>query len=175
MKHFSKENLDKILAVAKADSERNYLIIYSMYIHGMRASEAVNAIGKKTGITARDVRDGEVVVRRSKGSKTTTHPMTVQEKVLYTKRELPAEGPIFNISRVQLWRIMQRYGKMAGVSLSTCHPHALKHSIAMHSINDSNIHVVKQYLGHKSMNSTAAYLNVDDASASKAVFAAAGL
>jgi integrase len=81
---------------------------------------------------------------------------------------------LFPISRIQFWRLVRRYGAAAGLPRHLCHPHALKHSIAMQSIARAGIENVRQYLGHKSISSTGAYLRVDDAAASRAVLRAAG-
>jgi integrase len=44
----------------------------------------------------------------------------------------------------------------------------------MHTIKTAGIENVRQYLGHRSMASTGAYLRVDDDAASKAIAAAMG-
>jgi site-specific recombinase XerD len=50
----------------------------------------------------------------------------------------------------------------------------LKHSIAMQSIREAGIENVRQYLGHRSISSTGAYLKVTDEAASAAVIKSAG-
>jgi Phage integrase family len=84
----------------------------------------------------------------------------------------PPNQPVFKVSRSQFWRLVQKYAKAAGVPSHKAHPHALKHSIAMQSIHSAGIENVRQYLGHKSISSTGAYLRVNDADASSAVRAA---
>ena len=49
------------------------------------------------------------------------------------------------------------------------HPHILKHTIALQTIHSAGIENVRQYLGHKSMSSTGAYLKVTDSEASTAI------
>jgi site-specific recombinase XerD len=49
------------------------------------------------------------------------------------------------------------------------HPHVLKHSIAMQTIEHAGIENVRQYLGHKSISSTGSYLKVTDAEAAASV------
>ena len=49
------------------------------------------------------------------------------------------------------------------------HPHALKHSIASHLVSANvNLALVKQQLGHKSINSTLRYVTTTDQQASRA-------
>jgi integrase len=61
---------------------------------------------------------------------------------------------------------MQRAGAAAGLPKHKCHPHSLKHSCAMLAIKKIGIESVRQYLGHKSLSSTGAYLRVSDGEAS---------
>jgi integrase/recombinase XerD len=82
--------------------------------------------------------------------------------------------PLFPICRQQFWRLVQKYAKAAGIPEHKAHPHVLKHSIAMQTIGSEGIENVRQYLGHKSISSTGAYLRVTHADASSAVTSAAG-
>ena len=50
----------------------------------------------------------------------------------------------------------------------------LKHTLAMQTIHSAGIENVRQYLGHKSISSTGAYLNVSDEDASSAISKALG-
>jgi site-specific recombinase XerD len=68
--------------------------------------------------------------------------------------------------------IMRRHCKTAGIAEHKAHPHILKHSIAMQTIQSAGIENVRAYLGHKSISSTGAYLKVDDDAASHAIAAA---
>ena len=76
--------------------------------------------------------------------------------------------------RSQFWRLVRKYAKAAGIPEHKAHPHVLKHSIAMQTIGSAGIENVRQYLGHKSISSTGAYLRVTDADASSAVTGAVG-
>jgi integrase len=171
MKHLTKSELRGLLMVAKSHSERDWLMILVAYWHGMRASEV-------TALTDRDVRDGEIVVRRLKGSLKTVQPLMFSTDPLFTEREhlenLNIKGRLFPIDRKKFWALLQKYGQEAGIVKTKCHPHILKHSIAMHSIAKAGIENVRQHLGHKSLSSTGSYLRVDDETASKAVAAAVG-
>jgi type 1 fimbriae regulatory protein FimB len=190
MKHLKRDEIRKLLEVAKADSDRNWLIILVAYLHGMRASEVVGRPQARTvrgkqvemsPLTNRDIRDGEIVIRRLKGSLKTVQPLVESADPLFNEKpaleKLAAEtdGILFPISRQMFWKMMQAYGAKAGLKKTLCHPHITKHSIAMHSIAKAGIENVRQHLGHVSLSSTGSYLKVDDETASKAVAAAAGL
>ena len=76
---------------------------------------------------------------------------------------------LFPVTRQHFWRLMQRYAKAAGIPERKRHPHVLKHTVAMQTIHSAGIENVRQYLGHKSMSSTGAYLKKTDAEASVAI------
>lgn len=175
MDHLSKTELRGLLEAAKGRSERDWLMILVGYWHGLRASEVV-------GLERRDVADGHVTVARLKGSLKTTQPLVRHEDTLLNEADaleawiqnLHPNQRLFPVTRIHFWRLVRRYAAAAGIPKRKGHPHILKHSIAMQSIQSAGIENVRQYLGHKSLASTGAYLKVDDATASTAVTAALG-
>jgi integrase len=177
MKHLTQTEVRNLLAVAKKHSERNWLIILVSYLHGMRASETVG----KRGLTNRDIRDGEIVIRRLKGSLKTIHPLVSSTDPLFDEKPAlealaaSTTGVLFPITRQQFWNIMQAHGIEAGIKKTMAHPHISKHSIAMHGIKQAGVENLQQFLGHKNGNSTMQYLRTDDETASKAMFAAVGV
>jgi site-specific recombinase XerD len=172
MKHLTKDELRRLLTVARSHSERDWLMILVAYWHGMRASEVVS-------LTSGDIGHGEIVVRRLKGSDTTTQPLIYSTDHLFNEKEaletLSITGRLFPVCRKVFWEIVQKHGKEAGINPAKCHPHILKHSIAMHGIKKAGIENMRRHLGHRSMSSTGAYLVVDDETATKAVAAAVSL
>lgn len=122
-----------------------------------------------------------VDMKRLKGSNRTIQPLVADENPLLNERQglfdfirrMHSNQRIFPISRVQFYRIMRKHGATAGLPIRKCHPHILKHSIAMQTIQSAGIENVRQYLGHKSISSTGAYLKVSDADASSAISRAA--
>jgi type 1 fimbriae regulatory protein FimB len=174
MQHLTRNELLALLKAAKAESERDWLMILVAFHHGLRASEV-------TGIKRTAVRDGHITVQRLKGSLKTVQPLVSHDNPLLSEREaleqavsgVPAKAKVFDLSRVQFWRLMQQHGKTAGIPAHKLHPHVLKHSRAMLAIQEAGIENVRQYLGHKSIASTGAYLRVNDEQASAAVQAVA--
>lgn len=173
MEALSKDEIHAVLKAAKASRDRDWLMILLGYWHGLRASEVV-------GLTAGCLCDGHVTVARLKGSLKTTQPLISHADPLLDElngvieftRGMHANQKLFPISRVQFFRLFRQYAIAAGIAKRKAHPHILKHSIAMQSIKNAGIENVRQYLGHKSMSSTGAYLKKDDAEASAAVRAA---
>jgi len=180
MEHLTKEALLKLLKVARSHSERDYLMILVGYCHGLRASEICS-------LTTKDVKDGHITVRRLKGSLKTTQPLVSGAGLLNEWGALTAwiadrpkggflfEGRVLenrktgHITRAQFFNVFRTHCEEAGIPAHCAHPHVLKHSRAMHKIKEAGIENVRQYLGHKSIASTGAYLKVSDAQASAAM------
>ncbi len=159
-----------LLAAAREHSERDWLMILVGYLHGLRASEVI-------GIRADDIEDGHLTVCRLKGSRRTVQPLFRSEEALLDEskslvdyaQKVPRNQPIFPVTRRTFGRIVERHSKAAKIPRRLAHPHILKHTIAMQTIHSAGIENVRQYLGHKSMSSTGAYLKVSDTEASSVV------
>lgn len=64
------------------------------------------------------------------------------------------------VNRRTLDNLMKFYGEKAGLNISKCHFHVLKHTRAMELINYPRVELrdVQWWLGHKSINNTMLYL-----------------
>lgn len=181
-----------VLRCARRGRERDWVLLLVTFWHGLRASEAI-------ALTPAHFADGYLTVQRLKGSMRTRQPLVEDPDELLNERAAvdrwiakcsassssaevtkPEDRPagrrsarLFPISRVQFYRLMRRYGREAGLPQHLCHPHVLKHSIAMQSIREAGIENVRQYLGHRSISSTGEYLKVSDEAASSAIGRAA--
>lgn len=170
MQHLSREELLGLLRKARDNSERDWLMILVGFWHGLRVSEIIS-------LTPEHLNDGYLTIQRLKGSLKTTQPLIEDdEPLLNEKRPLQSyaarrlrSARLFDITRIHLWRIFRRHCESAGIAKHKAHPHILKHSIAMQTIELAGIENVRGYLGHKSISSTGAYLRVDDDVASKAI------
>jgi integrase len=173
MEHLTREQLLAVLAEARRESERDWLMILVGYWHGLRIAEVC-------ALTPQNFNSGYLTVRRLKGSLKTVQPLVMHSDPLLDERaaieawtsKFSVRQRIFGIGRSMLGKLFERYCRQAGIPRHHRHFHVLKHSIAMHSIKDAGIESVRQYLGHKSISSTGQYLRVDDATASAAVQAA---
>ena len=171
--HLSPQELRKLLLEAKKHSERDWLMLLVMYLHGLRVSEL-------TAITKSDVQGGNIRIQRLKNGYLNIHPMFESDEVLMSEagpmRRLAslASEPgtkLFKISRFQIYRLMRHYCELIGLPPEKCHPHVLRHSIAMHTIGPSGVHNVRQWLGQRSISSTSHYLRASDEDAAAKVFA----
>jgi len=175
IEHLSREQLVAIFIEAKAARERDWILFLVTFWHGLRASEALS-------LTPEHFVDGYLTVQRLKGSLRTRQELISHENPLlneraavesWIKRHYEAGGTptdrLFPISRSRFFRLVRLYGFLAGLPRHLCHPHIFKHSIAKESIAIAGIENVRQYLGHRSLSSTGAYLAVSDEAASRAV------
>ena len=164
-----------VLAVAKAHRERDWLMFAMAFNHGLRASEVVN-------LKAHNIQDGFLKVQRLKHSLRTTHALFEHSNPLLNERGPASElasnqrsiQRLFPITRQHFWRLFRKYAEQAGIPDHLCHPHILKHAICHHLIQSAGIANTQQFVGHRRMSSTAAYLKVSDEQASEAAKRALG-
>lgn len=175
---------DEILKVLKSvgDSARDLAMILLGFRHGMRASEVCGLELKDV-----DLKNGEITIRRLKGSLKTTQPLAdlLGQPLLSEKRVLRAwlaergDHPskyVFvsqksgKLHRSQFYRVFSAAAEKAGLPKDKRHPHCLKHALGVALVGANvNLAVIKQALGHKSIASTAIYTVPTDETAGKAV------
>jgi type 1 fimbriae regulatory protein FimB len=168
-----KEELLKLLSVARSHSERDWLLILIAFNHGLRATEAV-------GLRKDNFSDGYISVKRLKGSLHTMQRLLTNPDALLDEKTalesylapLLSKDRLFFMDRHAFAYRVRKYSREAGIARHKASPHKLKHTCGMLSIKSAGIENVRQYLGHKSLASTGAYLRVTDEEAS-AAFAAA--
>ena len=159
MKSLTRDELDRLLAVAGADR----LLFTVLFNHGLRVSEVIS-------LTDANVIGGHLVVQRLKKSCKTTQPLLADEQILATMT-----GTFFPMKRMTVWRKMQRYGAKAGIPSFKRHPHALKHTCGRLGYQGGmGVAELQSYLGHKNGGNTLIYLQADEAEACSAFAAAVG-
>ena len=176
------EEIIKVLRIA-SESKRNLAMILLAYRHGMRASEVC-----ELRLSDLDLKNGQITIRRLKGSLTTTQPLSDHpgQPLLSERRVLrawlaerhDASEFVFTsqkggrIHRSQFFRVFQFIAERAGLPVDRRHPHCLKHALGF-ALVAGNVHltIVKQALGHKNIASTAIYAVPTDEQTGKAVTA----
>lgn len=178
----SPEETLALLKAARKHSTRDWAMILLAYRHGLRASEVC-------GIKLADVdlKSGSISIRRLKGSLHTIQPLyqhrgqplldeTSALRSWLRKRVADGSDYLFTsqkggrLGRIQFFRNFQIVAEVAGLSVEKRHPHVLKHSLASHLVaGNANLALVRQALGHRSINSTMQYVGTSDAQAAEAL------
>lgn len=144
-------------------------MILTAFSHGLRATEVIS-------LKVNDIADGFLRAKRLKGSLTTVQPLIESKNPLLNEKkallefasEMHGNQVLFPVTRQRFWQIMQEHAEAAGLPRHLRHPHCLKHTIAMRTIG-LGAEICRQYLGHRSLNSTGAYTRVSDETAARAV------
>src|SRR5450631_1351194 len=181
----SPQEMLSLLKAARKRSARDWAMILLAYRHGLRASEVC---GIK--LADLDLKAGSISVRRLKGSLHTVQPIyqhrgqplldeTAALRTWMRKRHADGSDYLFTsqkggkLSRIQFFRVFQTVAELAGLSAEKRHPHVLKHSLASHLVaGNVNLALIRQALGHRSINSTMQYVGTSDGQPAEAAQAA---
>lgn len=166
MNHLSQDQITAVLEAAKDDPVM-YCIILLSFRHALRVSEAIRLQRKNFDLTG----GGYLTVQRLKGSLKTTQPLFPDERAAVEKFLVGKnrEDRLWFISRhVALGRFKKLCAQVGGIPEKARRFHALKHS-AGHVVIKAGIEYARQYMGHKSIASTGAYVRVSDEVAAAAV------
>jgi type 1 fimbriae regulatory protein FimB len=178
----SPQEMLSLLKAARKRSTRDWAMILLAYRHGLRASEVC-------GIKMADVdlKTSSISIRRLKGSLHTIQPLyqhrgqplldeTAALRAWLRKRPEDGSDYLFTsqkggkLDRTQFFRNFQTVAESAGLPVDKRHPHVLKHSLASHLVaGNANLALVRQALGHRSINSTMQYIGTSDSQAAEAL------
>ena len=188
MQYLKPDELRRLIEVAAIHSKRDVAMILLSYRHGLRASEvcgltldAVDEENKRLIVTAKKT-------RKKKGEKfyeafmpkddIGLADLTVIHQWL-KEREGYADAstsPFLFLSRkrgpmlARSWfKIFQSLAKEAGLRPEACHPHSLRHSLAMRSVAaDVPLPMVSRMMRHRSIASLTPYVAVSQEDADRA-------
>jgi integrase len=175
------EQLESFLRAAKEHGAREHAMFLFAVAHGARASEICNL-----RISDINFKSEQVHVARLKGSlDSTQNLLRVKGSSLFNElavlkawlevRKPDAEDYVFNsqkstrLSRITVFKLFRAIARAAGLPDALQHPHVLKHTAAMLMVRaGANAFLIRQHLGHRSFDSTLAYVNPSDSDASAA-------
>lgn len=167
-KHLTPKEFDRLLAllpkVSHRHLQRNHLLLFMMYRHGLRVSEAIDLTYGDL-----DFKEKLLKVHRLKGCKPSLHPMTRDELKLITeylksRPKWAADDLLFASERGAMCRqavnhILRDLSRLIGFRVT---PHMLRHSCGYYLINKgTDLRTVQEYLGHRDINSTVIYTELD--------------
>jgi integrase len=166
LKSMTREELDRLLEVAKQESFMDYLMMLVTFLHGLRVSETLS-------LTKDNIVNGYIVVKRGKGSHKCEHPLLLTPSEAEHLSSI--EGKFFTMSRITFWRRMQKYGATAGLAPYLRHPHTLKHTCGRLGFKGGmTVPDLVEWLGHKNPAMALVYSASDIDTASRAFAAAVG-
>jgi integrase len=164
--------LRNLLTATMANDYRAYVMFLIGVMHGLRVTEIIN-------LRRRDFRkDGDTIfltVQRLKGSEQTTQRLNTSDETLLDEHTVVAayiarldpDDLLFTdsdghlLTRQTVSRLIEKYGRLAQVPQHKRHCHVLKHTAGtLMRQAGCDISVIQSALGHKNINSTAAYLRV---------------
>jgi integrase len=166
--HLTEYEVSRLMEAARGNrwGARDAVLIFAMYRHGLRVSEAC-----ALDWSAIDFGQKELHVRRSKLGKPATHPVRGDElralRRLHRDAGQPGYGPVFvtergtAFGRAGINKLIARAGEAAGFGFRV-HPHMLRHACgyALAKAGHDTRRLL-DYLGHKSINSTVRYTELD--------------
>jgi integrase len=179
--YMSNEQLERFLQAAKAFGPREHAMFLFAVAHGARASEIANL-----RLSDINFKSEQVHIARLKGSLDSTQTLLrVKGNSLFNEaaalkdwlaiRQPDADNFVFNsqkstqMNRVTIYKLFKAIARKAGLGATLQHPHVLKHTTAMLMVQQgANAFMIRQHLGHRSFDSTLAYVNPSDADASAA-------
>jgi integrase len=179
--YMTAEQLERFLKAAKEYGAREHAMFLFAVAHGARAQEIANL--KLSDI---NFSNEQVHIARLKGSLASTQTLLkvkgnslFDEKAAFKAwlavRKPDADTFMFNsqkstqLNRVTVFKLFRAIAKRAGLGETLQHPHVLKHTAAMLMVQQgANAFLIRQHLGHRSFDSTLAYVNPSDAEASAA-------
>ena len=177
MKALTQDELKRLLD--GTEDLRLHTIILLGFRHGMRVSELCGLQWTDIDLNARTI-----VVRRLKHSLRTTQPLNDEEhaalvelkrtnvasEYVFPSTRTREDGGAGQVNRTTVYRWFQEACLLTEIDKSKAHPHALKHALGL-ALARANVTmpVIKQALGHRSINSTAVYTQMDDETVGKIV------
>jgi integrase len=179
--YMDNQQLERFLLAAKEHGTREHAMFLFAVAHGARASEICNL-----RIADLNFKSEQVRIARLKGSLDSTQTLLrVKGSALFNEsaalkawldvRKPDANDFVFNsqkatrLSRITVYKLFRSIARAAGLPETLQHPHVLKHTAAMLMVRaGANAFLIRQHLGHRSFDSTLAYVTPSDSEASAA-------
>ena len=165
-KHLTALEVDKLLSATKGGRHeaRDRCLLFMMFRHGLRASEA-----SALRLDQVDIESRVLHVKRLKKGLSTTHPLRADElrviKAWLTERaSMKPPCRTFFVSqkrqplnRRTAWLTIRKYGDQAGLALPA-HPHQLRHACGFALADQgADTRLIQDYLGHRDIRHTVIY------------------
>ena len=165
VKFLTKQEVERFFAAIPTCNLRDRLLFDLIYRYGLRRSEA-GLIDR-----ARHLTSDRIWITRLKGGFSGFYPISASTRKLmwqylstlhqtsntrlFPSRQSAARG----IGGSTVYSLFRRYARAAGLPPDKCHPHVLRHSIAVHFLDTDGVELldVKDWLAHRHISSTMVY------------------
>lgn len=169
MKGCKKLSKEEILMIKENLTQRDRCV----FAIGIRAGFR---IGEILSLRVCDVTDSENRIKQEiylkkkatkgklEGRVVPMHPEVVSELLNYIPKEKYGSiEPLFQLNKSTYWRSLKRACKLAGLPDDRISSHAARKTFAqsVYDITNGNIYKIQKAMGHKSINSTSQYIDVD--------------
>lgn len=179
--YLQEEEIQKLFAAAQegqtAHDIRNKVMLYLLYVSGMRVSELVNLktsdLHFDTGVVHVQGKGGKQriiplphpIMNMLKEYITDTHPELIYQKGIQSKTDylfpIRYAGALKPISRQAFWIILNELCAKSGIS-QTISPHKLRHSLATHMLkNGADLRSLQILLGHENIATVQIYTHLE--------------
>lgn len=164
------DEVERLIEAAQSSGRhrlRNATLIYMMFRHGLRVSEAISLTWQQV-----DFHTARLFVRRKKNGKSSVQALSKREtKALASLKERTKTASNFviqsstgkGIGRSAVYKIIQSAGQKANLEI-TPNTHTMRHSCGYHLANIRKIDTrrIQDYLGHKDIAHTVRYTELDE-------------
>jgi len=164
-KYLTEKQIDHLIEVAyttgtKKNRKRNALLLFMLYRHGLRISEAAGLRWSQINEP-----DRQLTVYRLKNGKMSIHPIDYREMRMINawKKECHCDTYIFANLRgdknngSELHRTISNLGKRSKIG-HHIHPHMFRHACGFYLANKGvDTRAIQEYLGHKDITKTVIY------------------
>ena len=176
--YLSEEQVFQLLRATDQDTaeqkERNKVILYLLYVSGMRISELISLKLSQfhfdTGFLEVQGKGGkgrmipipQPIMHQVKEYIATVHQSFTDNGKRFTEYLFPVfyAGKIKHITRQSVWIILKQLCKKAGIN--TVHPHQLRHSLATHMLkNGADLRSLQLLLGHENLSTVQVYTHLE--------------
>jgi integrase/recombinase XerD len=161
-KYLTKDEVHRVLEVIPKNKARDHLIINLLWHSGVRVSELISIKYQDIDFYAH-VLNIQTLKQKKGKEKKIYRSIPLQDNILnelgnYTFED---EERLFPITRKEVWYLVRRYCKKAGIGSKNGHPHVFRHSFAINAILQGvSPGTLAGWLGHASLASTMVYSKV---------------
>jgi site-specific recombinase XerD len=171
--HLESAQLEEFMVAAKVHGTREWAMFVFAFSHGARVSEISDLRWSDVNFYAKQVK----IARKKHSLEQTQAFLKVKGSAVFDEEkalrkwqsERPDDGDdyVFNsqrstrLNRTTIWKLLAKIAEDAGLPASHRHPHVIKHTLGtLMAQKGASAFAIQQKLGHRSISSTAVYVNL---------------